>query len=140
MSSKMPERSSLPLAVQLSATPPAIAKRRSPSLRAKWPHKCSIVRSRQACSDAAVGVGDFFLRAALFDQTLRQMSARPKVVLALILRLVQTQNGNANPPIGAQFDRFIKERAEAFGVPIRRQTHDFVLVSVEIESEVERDK
>src|SRR5450631_3150676 len=54
--------------------------------------------------------------------------------------MVQFQNRNANGAIVAQFHHLLKQSAEASAIPVGRQAHDFVLVGIEVESEMECDQ
>src|ERR1041384_2006935 len=127
MSSNVPEQSSLPLAVQLSATPPASASRRSPVVSANRPHRARPVRRAsppprgrhppaqpplQPGGHVPVHVADLGVGMARRHQTLGETGARREIVLALLPRPVEPEQGDADPPVGLELHRLFEEPAE----------------------------
>ena len=68
-----------------------------------------------------------------------QESPRGEVVFAFVASAVQAKERDADSAIFAQFDGLLEQGAEARGVAVGRKAHDFVLISVEVESEMQGD-
>src|SRR5678815_1055509 len=90
--------------------------------------------------DIPMLASDFILWLAFLHKVIVQIFARSRVILALISREVQSQQRNADGAIRQQLHGFLEESAKALRIPVRGETHDFVFIGVEVETQVERDQ
>ncbi len=90
--------------------------------------------------EVAVLIGDFSRGWPSRDEVAIEVVAGGEVIFALVAGLVEAKHRDADRAIVAQDDFAGEEIAEAGGITIRREAHDFVLVGIEIEAEVERDQ
>src|SRR5436309_11906729 len=84
--------------------------------------------------------GDLVLRLARPNQAPFQIMPRRGIVFTLLPSPVLHQHRDANGAVLAQLDGLVEESSKTPRIAIRRQTHDLILVGVEIESQVERDQ
>ena len=124
MSSKIPDCSNRPFAVQFSATPPAIASLRSPR---RFPEVPADVQHHfveaflQRGRDVAMIVGNFRIRRALRNQMLFEIAPRGAVIFAIVARFVQSQNRNLDRAVGQQLHGLLEKVAVARRIAVRRQ-------------------
>ncbi len=84
-------------------------------------------------------VGDVRIRRSLRNQMFFQVAPRRSVIFAIVARFIQPQNRNLDRAIRQQLHRLLEKVPIARGIAVRRQSHDFVFVGIEIESEMQRD-
>ena len=90
--------------------------------------------------EIAMLVGDFRRRRAGRDQVRVQIVARGEIVFALVAGFVEAQHRDADRAIVAEGDFPREKIAEARGIAIGREAHDFVFVGIEVEAEMQRDE
>jgi len=83
-------------------------------------------------------IADLRVGRAWRHQRLREAGARREIVLALLARPVQAEQGDAHPAVGLELDRGFEKTAEPLRVPVGREPHDLVFVGVEVEPQVQR--
>ena len=91
----------------------------------------------ERCSNVAMLVSYLLVWMAWLDQMLGEAFSRSEVIFAFVARAVHTKKRDSNGPIFAELDGLLEERAKARRVTVGRQTHDLVLVCVEVESKMQ---
>ena len=100
----------------------------------------SVEAALQRRRDVAMHITDFLVRRTRPHESLAQQAATRRVVLALLTGAVGADQRDAHAAAGQELHCLFEERAEPLGVPVRREAHDLVLVSVEVEPQVQRDE
>src|SRR5262245_3671687 len=85
-------------------------------------------------------VRHFLVRTSGRNKRLLEEGTACGVVLPFVASAVQAQQRYADAAVVAQLDRLFEERPVALRGSVGRQTHDFVFVGIEIETQVERDE
>src|SRR5262245_5449636 len=82
---------------------------------------------------------DFFVFLPPRSEMLFEEATSRSVVVPFFASSIQAQCRNTNRAIRPELHSLFKKFSVPSGIPVGRQTHDFVFVAVEIKSEMKRD-
>src|SRR6476469_8573725 len=88
------------------------------------------------CCDVAMLVCDLLIWPASYNQLLVKTRPRGLVVLPLVARMVDVQNRYADRSIRLQQNICFEEGAILLGLAVWRESHDLILVGIEVEAQV----
>ena len=88
----------------------------------------------------AMLVEELGFRTAAWNEAVFEITASCSVILPVFASLIHTQHWNSDPPVVQSLNGLPKESPEPGGIAIRGQSHDLVLVGIEIETEMKRDQ
>src|SRR4051812_17683751 len=90
--------------------------------------------------DIAMLVRDFFIGHTAFNERFIKMTPGRAIVLPLIARTIDSEDRYFYTAVRRQMNQFVKIRPIPLGIAIGREPHDFVLVGIEIEPQMQGDK
>src|SRR5262249_13895369 len=93
----------------------------------------------QRRSDVAMIVARVAVRNASRDEVLFEVAARRAVGFAIKTLVVQAKKRNLDQAVVEQLHGLLEEMTIASGIPVGSESHDFVLVGVELEAKVQRE-
>jgi hypothetical protein len=88
----------------------------------------------------AMLIGDFIFGPAFVNKVVFKILSRSCVILPFVSRTVQSQYGNVDRAVRKQSHCVFEKSAKTLRISIRGEPHDFVLVGIEVETQVKSDQ